>query len=78
MLPTIKDIKFPKFDEAQQTDARLELNHDKPSSSYRKAKKGKDNQDDTSEYIKENFSVQSLIMYLENYIEDYFLEEGGL
>lgn len=77
MLPTIKDIKFLKFDEAQQTDARLELNHDKPSSGYRKNTKRKESQDDVSDYIKENFSVQSLIMYLENYIEDHLLEEGG-
>jgi len=77
MLPTIKDIKFPKFDEAQQTDARLELNHDKLPSGYGKEKKGKNNQEDVSEFIKESFSAQSLIMYIEKYIEDHLLEEGG-
>ncbi|MDH5722165.1 MAG: hypothetical protein OEY94_02440 [Alphaproteobacteria bacterium] len=76
MLPVIKDIKFSKFDETQQTDARLGLNHDKPSSSHKEEKREEDNQNDVFESVKENFSVQSLIIYLENYIEDHLLEEG--
>lgn len=71
MLPTIKDVKFPKYDEAQSADARLELNHDKPESGNKKGRKKQGLQENADDYIRETFSLQSLIIYLEHYIEDH-------
>tara|TARA_B100001989_G_C24542325_1_gene468384 strand:+ start:759 stop:1316 length:558 start_codon:yes stop_codon:yes gene_type:complete len=77
MFSSIKDIKLPKYEEAQSADTRLGLNHDKQSSDRRHAEKNKDDNGNSGEYIKENFSVQSLVIYLENHIENLLLQENS-